>query len=44
VAIDGGRVTPVQAVLRLLGLPAGLARFRAVHDQLALTEVVEADG
>jgi hypothetical protein len=44
VAIDGGRVTPVQAVLRLLGLPVALARFRAVHDQLALTEVVEAGG
>ena len=43
VAVDGGRVTPVQAVLRLAGLPVALARFRAAHDQLAMTEVVETD-
>jgi RDD family len=41
VSVDGGPVHPAQALVRLLALPASLARFRAVHDRLALTEVVE---
>jgi RDD family len=41
VSIDGGPVSPAQALVRLLALPASLARFEAVHDRLALTEVVE---
>jgi hypothetical protein len=41
VSVDGGPVSPAQAVVRLLALPASLARFEAVHDRLALTEVVE---
>ena len=40
VAIDGSAVTPGQAVLRLAALPAALIRIRAVHDEVACTEVV----
>ena len=40
VAVDGSSVTPGQAVIRLLALPAALIRLRAVHDELAGTEVV----
>lgn len=42
VSVDGGRVSPVQAAARLALLPVALARFRAVHDEVAATEVVEA--
>jgi RDD family len=41
VSIDGGPVSPTQAVVRLLALPASLVRFQALHDRVALTEVVE---
>ena len=44
VSVDGGRVRPVQSLLRLLALPVSLARFRDVHDELALTEVIERRG
>jgi hypothetical protein len=43
VSLDGGRVGLVQAAYRLGTLPMALARFRAVHDETALTEVVEAN-
>jgi hypothetical protein len=43
VSVDGGPVSPAQAILRLLALPASMVRFRAEHDRLALTEVIEAD-
>jgi hypothetical protein len=42
VSIDGGPLSPVQALVRLLALPASLVRLKAVHDRLALTEVIEA--
>lgn len=42
VSVDGGRVGAVQAAVRLALLPVALARFRAVHDEVASTEVVEA--
>ena len=40
VAVDGSPVTPGQAIIRLLVLPVALLRMRAVHDELAGTEVV----
>jgi len=40
VAVDGSRVTPVQAALRVIALPFSWVRFRAVHDEVAGTEVV----
>ncbi len=40
VAVDGGPVTPGQALLRLLTLPLALLRLRAVHDEIAGTDVV----
>lgn len=40
VAVDGTRLTPGQAVLRLALLPLALFRLRAVHDEIAQTEVV----
>jgi hypothetical protein len=40
VAIDGGPVTPGQALLRLVTLPLSLVRLRAVHDEIAGTDVV----
>jgi RDD family len=43
VAIDGSAITPVQAVLRFIALPFALVRFRAVHDEVASTDVVTAD-
>jgi RDD family len=41
VSVDGSPVTLPQALVRLAALPPALARFRAVHDELALTEVIE---
>ena len=41
VSVDGGPVSPPQALVRLLALPASLLRFRDVHDEVALTEVIE---
>ena len=43
VSIDGSRLAPVQAVVRLAALPLALFQLRARHDEVALTEVVEAD-
>ncbi len=40
VAIDGSRVTPIQAMLRLIALPFAALRFRAIHDEVAATDVV----
>jgi hypothetical protein len=40
VAVDGGPVTPGQALLRLATLPFSLFRLRAVHDDVAGTDVV----
>jgi hypothetical protein len=40
VAIDGAAVTSGQALLRLATLPLSLLRFRAVHDEIAGTDVV----
>jgi len=40
VAIDGRAVTPGQALLRLAALPLSLFRLRAVHDEIAGTDVV----
>lgn len=40
VAVDGTRLTPGQALLRLALLPLALLRLRAVHDEIAQTEVV----
>ena len=40
VAVDGSAVTPGQALLRLAALPAALIRLRAVHDEVACTDVV----
>jgi hypothetical protein len=40
VAVDGSALTLGQALLRLVALPAALVRLRAVHDEVAGTEVV----
>jgi uncharacterized RDD family membrane protein YckC len=41
VAVDGSRPSLGQAALRLLVLPLSLVRVRAVHDELAGTDVVD---
>jgi hypothetical protein len=43
VSVDGGPVAPIQALLRLAALPLALIQPGARHDEVALTEVVEAD-
>jgi hypothetical protein len=40
VSVDGSPVTPGQALLRLAAAPAALVTRRAVHDELAGTEVI----
>jgi hypothetical protein len=40
VAVDGSRLSVGQAVIRLLALPLAAVRTRAVHDEIAATEVV----
>jgi RDD family len=40
VSVDGSRVSPGQALIRLLALPMAALRMRAVHDEIAGTEVV----
>jgi len=40
VAVDGSRVSVGQAVIRLLALPFAVARVRALHDEIAGTEVI----
>lgn len=42
VSVDGRRVAPWQAALRLAALPLAAATLRAAHDEAAATEVVEA--
>lgn len=42
VSVDGSPLTPGQAVLRLVAAPAALVARRAVHDELAGTEVISA--
>jgi len=42
VSVDGGRVAPWQALLRLTTWPVALWLRRAAHDEMAATEVVEA--
>jgi hypothetical protein len=42
VSVDGGPVSLGQALVRLAALPFTLRRLRAVHDEAAATEVVEA--
>ncbi len=40
VSVDGSRVSPGQALVRLVALPMAALRLRAVHDEFAATEVV----
>jgi len=40
VSVDGSRVSIGQSLVRLLALPIAALRLRAVHDELASTEVV----
>jgi uncharacterized RDD family membrane protein YckC len=40
VALDGSRVSIGQSIVRLLALPPSALRLRAVHDEIAGTEVV----
>jgi hypothetical protein len=40
VAVDGSRLTLAQAAIRLVALPAAAVRLRAVHDDVAGTDVV----
>jgi hypothetical protein len=40
VSVDGSRVSAGQALVRLLALPLAALRMRAVHDEIAGTEVV----
>jgi hypothetical protein len=40
VAVDGSRVSAGQALVRLLALPLAVLRMRAVHDEIAGTEVI----
>jgi hypothetical protein len=41
VAVDGSPPSPVQAAVRLLALPLAARRMRALHDELAGTEVIQ---
>jgi hypothetical protein len=41
VAVDGSSPSPIQAVVRLLTLPLAARRMRALHDELAGTEVID---
>jgi len=40
VAVDGSRVSVGQSLVRLLALPVAALRLRAVHDEIASTEVI----
>jgi uncharacterized RDD family membrane protein YckC len=40
VAVDGSRVSPLQAVVRLVVLPLSWVLRRPVHDEFAGTEVI----
>lgn len=39
-AVDGSRLTIGQSVIRLLSLPLAAIKMRAIHDEIACTEVV----
>jgi RDD family len=41
VAVDGSKPSVVQAALRMLALPVAAFKLRAVHDEVAATDVVE---
>ena len=41
VAVDGTKPSLVQAVLRMLALPLAAVKLRAIHDELAATDVLE---
>lgn len=41
IAVDGSRVTPTQAMLRLAALPLSWILRRPIHDELAGTEVIQ---
>jgi hypothetical protein len=41
VAVDGSKPSVLQAALRLLALPLAAVRLRAVHDEVAATDVIE---
>lgn len=40
VSVDGSRMSPLQAVVRLASLPAAILARRAIHDERAATDVV----
>ena len=40
IAVDGSRASISQSVIRLLALPLAALRMRAVHDEIAATEVI----
>jgi RDD family protein len=40
VAVDGSRLTPTQAVVRLIALPISWLRGRPDHDEIACTDVI----
>jgi hypothetical protein len=40
VSVDGSRVSAGQALIRLFALPVAALRMRAVHDEIAATEVI----
>jgi uncharacterized RDD family membrane protein YckC len=40
VSVDGSKVSPSQSLVRMLALPFAAMRLRAVHDQIAGTEVI----
>jgi hypothetical protein len=40
VAVDGSAVTPVQSALRLISIPFAAFQLRALHDEVAATDVV----
>jgi uncharacterized RDD family membrane protein YckC len=40
VAVDGSRASVGQSLIRLLALPLAAVRMRAVHDEIAATEVI----
>jgi uncharacterized RDD family membrane protein YckC len=40
VSVDGSRVSIGQSLVRLLALPLAALRLRAVHDEIAGTEVI----
>ena len=44
VSVDGSKLTPVQAMLRLIALPFSAVRLRAIHDEVAATDVVTTAG